>query len=499
MKKIAIIISALVMISACSNIAELPSSFTHTDEIVEIYPDYDSIIIPANIAPLNFNIVSNPKEALVLVKGEKNGQIIVRADNDHSVIFDPESWNNLLENNRGADLYYTVYTNDGKSWVEHPTYSNHVAEEDIDPYLSYRLIEPGYSVYSHLGIYQRDLTSFQQIPIYRTEENYCINCHCYKNYRTNHMMFHVRENNSGTIVVSDDKVEKINTKADSMFAACVYPSWHPTQNKIAFSTNQTGQNFFIVNPEKVEVVDNKSYLVLYDLDNHEISTIIDEPNCMETFPSWNPTGDCLYYSTCRNLRNNEQYVSGNKSKAIDTSYDSLYYDIWSIPYDTISGSFGIPQPVFEASKEHKSATLPRVSNDGKWLLFTLAAHGQFHIWHRSSDIYIKNLQTDEVRKLSNANSSDVDSYHSWSSNGRWIVLSSRREDLSYTRPYICYFDKYGNDYKPFVLPQEDPLHNKLFLKSYNVPEFTIEPVKVTEEELRNVVTNTEPVTSAYIK
>ncbi len=499
MKNIALIIFTLFFVVSCSETIEAPSLFTHTDEIVEIYPDYDSIIIPANIAPMNFNIVSKPKDAIVVVKGERNGEIITRADGDCSIRFDIDKWRYLLEENRGADLLFTIYTSDGKSWFEHPTYCNHIAEEDIDPYLSYRLIEPSYIAYLDLGIYQRDLTSFNQTPIYRNCDSHCINCHSYKNRRTNHMMFHVRETNSGTIVVSDEKVEKINTKADSMFAACVYPSWHPTQNKIAFSTNKTGQYFYLINPEKAEVIDDRSHLVLYDIDRHEVSTIINEPNCLETFPSWNPSGDRLYYSTCRNMRNCDEYINGNKEKAIAKSFDSLYYDIWSIPYDTVSCTFGTPQIEFEASKEHKSATLPRISVDGKWMMFTLGSHGQFHIWHKSSDLYIKNLETGEIRPLQKANSSDVESYHTWSSNGRWLVISTRREDLCYTRPYFCYFDKDGNDSKPFALPQENPNLSKLLLKSYNIPEFTIEPVHITEEEFRNVITKTEAINSIYRK
>ena len=66
---------------------------------------------------------------------------------------------------------------------------------------------------------------------------------------------------------------------------------------------------------------------------------------------------------------------------------------------------------------------------------------------------------------------EADSYHSWSSEGRWIVFGSRRLDGRYTRLYIAYLDEEGNPDKPFLLPQEDPRYNLWRLKSYNVPEF----------------------------
>ena len=135
----------------------------------------------------------------------------------------------------------------------------------------------------------------------------------------------------------------------------------------------------------------------------------------------------------------------------------------------------------------KSATVPRVSPDGRYVLFTLGDYGQFHIWHKSSDLYVKDLQTGQIRALAAANSPDVDTYHTWSSNGRWIIVASRRDDGSYTRLYIAYFDRQGKDHKAFLLPQLDPEYNLLLMKSYNIPELSRTPVQVSEETLRRVI------------
>ena len=114
-----------------------------------------------------------------------------------------------------------------------------------------------------------------------------------------------------------------------------------------------------------------------------------------------------------------------------------------------------------------------------------------HIWHKSSDLYVIDLLTKSIRPLSNANSPEVESYHSWSSNSRWIVFSSRRDDGSYTRPYFTYFNEKGGETKPFILPVEDPEEHILRLKSYNIPELTVEPVKITPEQFKEVIYNTE--------
>ena len=78
-----------------------------------------------------------------------------------------------------------------------------------------------------------------------------------------------------------------------------------------------------------------------------------------------------------------------------------------------------------------------------------------------------------------------DSYPSWSSNGHWIMCASRRNDNNYSRVYFSYFHN-GKAEKAFLLPQEDPEHHTFLLKSYNRPEFMIEPVHISLNEFSQV-------------
>ena len=76
------------------------------------------------------------------------------------------------------------------------------------------------------------------------------------------------------------------------------------------------------------------------------------------------------------------------------------------------------------------------------------------------------------------NSNRSESWHAWSSNGRWIVFASKRRDGLFGRLYISYVDADGRTRKPFLLPQEDPAFYDSFLKTYNVPEMIKEPVQI---------------------
>jgi dipeptidyl aminopeptidase/acylaminoacyl peptidase len=134
-----------------------------------------------------------------------------------------------------------------------------------------------------------------------------------------------------------------------------------------------------------------------------------------------------------------------------------------------------------------SAVLPRISPDGRYLLFTMGHYGYFHIWHHDADLWMLDLKTGEAREAKELNSNDTESYHTWSSNGKWVVYSSRRDDGTYTRPFFAHIDKDGKGTKPFELPQADPDYHRQFMKCYNIPEFMHGPVTITPQTFADVL------------
>jgi Tol biopolymer transport system component len=248
--------------------------------------------------------------------------------------------------------------------------------------------------------------------------------------------------------------------------------------------------------EKIEVVDTDSDLLLYYADKNEVKNIL-STEYLETFPCWSPEGDRLFFCAAY-IPQLTEVPDSLRAPAITENYESIHYNLMSMPYDMEKDTFGTPVMVVNAEAKHKSITFPRVSPNGRYVLYAEGEYGQFHIWHKSSDLWVKDLQTDSCYALTEANSNDVDSYHSWSSNGRWIVFSTRRMDGNYTRPFIAYFDKEGKAHKAFCLPQRDPEHNVMLMKSYNVPELSKNAVKVMEQTLYDVIYNTDGDTAKYI-
>lgn len=443
------------------------------DRMPDIFPDYAGVTVPPNIAPLNFALKGRPSEARALfsfggetfeVRGGKEGFVIP-----------PSRWHRLLEAAAGDSVRVTVRAKEKGGWVEYRPFAVWVAPEKVDAYLAYRLIDPGYELWNKMGIYQRNLESYEQSPILENKMsgNNCMNCHSFCMQDPEKMLFHTREKFPGTILVDEGKIEKLNTQTKETISSLVYPSWHPSGKYVAFSVNTTKQAFHLNDKNRIEVYDEASDVVVYDVERHEIVTspLLFSKDAFETFPTFSPDGKTLYFCTA-------------EARPIPQEYSDIRYNLCSVSFDPSTRTFGSRvDTLYHAGEGGMSASFPRVSPDGRYLLYTLSGYGNFSIWHKDADLYLTDLSTGASRPLTEVNSNDVESYHSWSSNSRWFVFSSRRIDGLYTRPYIAYIGEDGTVGKPFLLPQKEVDFYHAFMKSYNIPEFVKGKVKVRGRQL----------------
>jgi hypothetical protein len=116
----------------------------------------------------------------------------------------------------------------------------------------------------------------------------------------------------------------------------------------------------------------------------------------------------------------------------------------------------------------------------------MAEYGNFPIYQPGADLYLMDLTTRRFERL-DINSPKADTWHCWSSNGRWIVFSSKRRDGLFARPHFSWFDGQGHFSKPFILPQEDPEFYDSFIKTYNLPELIDEPISIPERDLGQAI------------
>lgn len=461
----------MILIISCTG---RPRDFLEISEYPVIFPDYQEVTVPSNIASLNFKVLDTCESVFAEITG---GETTIRIAAKDKIIIPLRKWKRLLNRNKGGNLSVTVYVKQNGTWEKHRPFQIFISEDAADEYLVYRLIAPGYIAYADMGIYQRNISDFEERSVVSTQllPNTCMNCHSFRLNDPDDMLFHIRASNGGTMLIQDGAVKKLNTKTEEMISAGVYPFWHPSGKYVAFSVNRIYQMFHSVKEKRIEVFDTESDLVLLDVAGNNIITdsIISSKSSFETFPAFSPDGRSLFFTSTR-------------SRLLPAEYSDVRYDLCRIDFDPETATFGDHvDTVVSASAIGKSVSFPRISPDGKYLMFTLSDYGNFSIWHQSADLYLLDMQSGEYSIL-NVNSEETESYHTWSSDSRWFVFSSRRMDGLYTRLYIASIDENGKASKPFLLPQRDPDFYWGMMKSYNVPEWVTGPVDFNAYQLEEI-------------
>jgi hypothetical protein len=433
-------------------------------------PDYVGVTIPPNLAPLAFMIREPGLEFRVRIFST-HGTALTISSRSPSVVPSVVAWKELLRANVGLPLYCEVWarTPEGQ-WRRFDTVTNYIAQAPIDGYLVYRRLRPVYNIYGSLGIYQRNLETYEERPVLENKsfDGGCVNCHTFRKHQPDLMALNIRHKPSGNpmLLVSSNKVARVAKTAG-------YLSWHPSGRLLAFTGNRF-TFFFHTTGDTRDLFDSDSNLGIYraDLNTVTIPPFLARPDRLETWPCWSPDGRYLYFSSAPRLKMER--------------YRLVRYDLMRVAYDIDNDRWGDPETILPAQETHLSATQPRISPDGRWLLLCLSAYGNFPAYQASSDLHLLDLKTRQLRKLE-INSNRSDSWHCWSSNGRWIVFSSKRRDGLFTHPYFSHMDAEGGFSKPLLLPQRDPAFYDSYVMTFNVPEFIQSPIPVSPRQLARAI------------
>ena len=431
------------------------------ETLPDIYPDYIGVTIPPQTAPLNFK-VNGADRVFVSLSGCKS-KIEVSGEFAN---FPLGRWHKMLSENIGGQIEVKVKAKMGE-WIEYKPFTINISKDSIDYSVVYRRLDPGYELYAKMGIYQRKLSDFEENAVFEnTEPNPgCMNCHSFAACNPESFQLHFRGKNGGTYIKAS-AYEKVFDMKSPDIPGIVYPYWHPSSRFIAYSANDIKQSFHNIPSKVLEVYDLASDIAVYDVEKESLvlSSSVMDTTYLETFPAFSADGNSLFF--CRAEKNDD--------------FTKVRYSLCKASFHTDTGRIGDDIETIWSS-DSSSASFPRPSYNGNWLLFTVSDYGNFSIWHKEAELHLLNLRTGEARNISEINSNDTESYHSWSSSSKWVVFSSRRDDGRYTRLYFSHLNEDGTFTKPFMLPQRNPEHNTLLLQSYNIPEFCNGKVEIDKE------------------
>ncbi len=444
-----------------------PSNELEDNKLPRIWPDYADVTIPVDIAPLNF-VVDSADLLYVKLQGSISGCL---ETSGKYADFDIDSWHDLTRQNRGADIIVTVSTMRDGQWTRHMPFPIHVSQDSLADYgITYRKIAPGYETYSDIGIYQRDIHSFNEDPIITSSlvPGQCMCCHTANRANPRQLTMHLRGKHPATLIQIDGRRQWLTTKTDSTISNCMYPYWHPSGNFCAYSLSIVHQNFYTGHAKFIEVFDLASDACVLDVRTNQLilAPPLQSPD-VETYPVFSADGNTIFFCT-------------SKPHRLPAEAHLMRYDLCSIGFDAEQGRIDTHvDTLIKVSDKGHSITLPRPSYDGRFIIYCLTDYGYFPIDHPESDLHILDLKTMESRPLAQANSSDTESFHNWSSNSRWIVFSSRRHDSMTSLAYFAHIDTLGNASKPFLLPQRNPREFYTnSLHSFNTPDFTSDKVYI---------------------
>ncbi|MBZ5583663.1 MAG: tetratricopeptide repeat protein [Acidobacteriia bacterium] len=185
----------------------------------------------------------------------------------------------------------------------------------------------------------------------------------------------------------------------------------------------------------------------------------DDPRYVHTDGVWSPDGKYLVFARAEAR---ESYPAGRKlaEYAGDGNEIPIQYDLYRIPFN--EGKGGKAEPIRGASRDGMSNTFPKVSPDGRWIVFVKCRNGQ--LMRPDSELWIVPAEGGEARRM-RANTALMNSWHSFSPNGRWLVFSSKSRS-PYTQMFLTHLDEEGRDTPPILIENSTAAN-----RAVNLPEF----------------------------
>jgi len=185
----------------------------------------------------------------------------------------------------------------------------------------------------------------------------------------------------------------------------------------------------------------------------------DDPRYVQTNPVWSPDGKYIVFARAeaREPRPEDGKMPEYANAPEETQ---IQFDLYKIPFN--DGKGGEAVPIEGASRNGMSNSFPKISPDGRWIVFVKCRNAL--LMRPDSQLYIVPARGGVARRL-RCNTALMNSWHSFSPNGHWLVFSSKSRS-PYTQMFLTHIDADGND-SPSILIDNATAANR----AVNIPEF----------------------------
>ncbi len=449
--------------------SKLPSSYKtpwveyRISKHLKIMRPYDGAVFPANVcAPLLKWEDETDDLWLVSLKAPGWAEPLRVVTDRTEWRPDSATWDAVKKAGEGAielELRGIRYEDGARVGTE--VYTDRIAftisKVETDPLIVYRSVSPLFHALKTPDINYRDVSTFEQKTFLPGNRQYCTNCHSFPLDNTipdEKMNFSIAvRRNVGTkqyrILGLYNFAEKTGK---TLNINSFFMSWHPSGTKVAVTGGDSVAVRPLITLETQEFYVKVADILIVDYDTLQVKALpgASTPQYMETLPTWSPDGETIVFA---------------RATEMGRIFVEKQFNLFRIPYN--GGKGGEPVPLKGASRNNLSNYAPRFSPDGKWLCINQAEYAS--LVAPTSDLYLIDTSKDEWSeplKLDCNVPEAGDSHHSWSSNSRWMLFASKRDDGIFARIYLTEIDDQGRASPPVELPSLGDT-----MLCYNVPEF----------------------------
>lgn len=385
-------------------------------DLPSLFPDYVNVSVPYNIAPLNFLLKDFSGQIEVRLSSSSSDYTFI--GNEGKIRFPQNEWAELLNKEKGGVITVNVKAQKDGKWMVYPSFKWEIKAEAIDDYVIYSKEVPGNVPNLNKSLMRREMSSFSEKEIHMEQPFF------YAKFPDKVSFRGKERGNLGAYVM------------DSAFVS--YISVFPDRRR--------------------ENICLHSFVLLVDFNNKQYKVLPD---------SISSDGDISFVDLSFDSRKLFYCVSSGS-----VNPDSLL----SLKYSLMSRDFN-PADLSVSEKLDTVVNLPAVSvsypsssPDGNYIAYSVSAFGASSEWHDDSDMRLMNLHTGKIDSLQIVNSANkADIVRGWSSNGHWLMFSSKREDGFFERIYFSYIDSTGMAHKPFMLPLEDASYYYYMMEIFGEP------------------------------
>lgn len=441
------------------------------------YPE-DGASFPLNIGPpvIRWEDRTSNSWRLTITPPGDAGEIVVTTD-EKSWGPTADQWQAIKDASVGQMVELEIRgaavqngARDGDVYVDKVSFR--ISEHRADPIIAYRLVTPLFHGYKTPDVYYQHIGTCDKQLMYPGDGKFCANCHSFPgapdvSQDDFNLGIVIRQRLGGPNYVILGLYNLEDKSGLSISANTYFMSWHPQGQLLAVVAGENSYSKPLITLETQEFLVLKADIHIYNTKGESAalpgaSTV----EYMETFPAWSADGKTVLFT---------------RAPEMGTKWKPIRFDIYQVPYNDGKGGEAVPYP--GASHNGQSNFFPRFSPDGKWMVWTKADWSSLAA--PSSDLWIVGTEEgSQPRKLECNKPYSMDSHHSWSSDSRWLLFTTKRDNGIFAKICITEIDENGNASPAVELPSDEDN----FMMCYNVPEFMKYDMNVDAEDVLYVTT-----------